>query len=447
MKKIHPIALWVAGSLLVALFACNDPTVIGSDLLAGDQLDIQFTDTITIDAYTRTGDSVRTFAPLIIGSDIQSFLCGDFQDAPVFGSSVSNIFAQITIGSSPPEFEDAELDSIVFILPWQPDNFYGNTNEDFEIELFELDDSLSRDSVYYSNQSFEIKPGPIAHVQFTPNPTDSVTLAVPGQDSVFVKVAPQLRILLDAAFSAGFFNADKSNFATDPSFLAFFKGLRISPASQNGGMLSFNLRSPIAGMRTYYHKDTIYEDYFFPIFTANVVTMLMENDHTGSIAGEFTGTPSADADSLLFLQGMEGLSVVVEIPWVEDFEKVIINRAELEFTVVKLMEDFEDFEPVSQVIISEIVDDSTNIIIDDVQLAINRAGSKFNEIFGGNFDSADNTYKLNITSHFQGMMDGSKSKKLLVTVFKRVEFPNRVVLAGPGHSEHPVKLNVSFTRY
>ncbi|TAK38578.1 MAG: DUF4270 family protein [Saprospiraceae bacterium] len=448
MKKIHSIALWVAGSLLVALFACNDPTVIGSDLLAGDQPDLEFTDTITVKAYTITGDSVRTFAPLFIGTSIQSFLCGNFQD-PIFGRSVANIYAQVSLNlnASLPDFKDAELDSMVFILPWQSDNFYGRTNETFYLGLFELDESMSRDSIYYSNQSFKVKPGSIGHIQFTPNPADSVTLAVPGKDSVFVKVEPQLRVPLDASFSDGFLTAGETNFSSDSSFLAFFKGIRISPALQNAGMLSFNLRSSIAGIRVYYHKDTVYNNYFFPILTSNVVTTHMENDHTGSIAGAFADAPSANGDSLLFLQGMEGLSLVVEIPWVEDFEKVIINRAELEFSTVKLMEDFEDFDPVTQVVVSEIADDSTIKIIDDVQFAINRARSNFSQIFGGDFDSADNTYKLNITSHFQGMMSGSKSKKLMVTVYNRAEHPSRVVLAGPQHSAHPVKLNVSFTRF
>ncbi|MFQ5446381.1 MAG: DUF4270 family protein [Saprospiraceae bacterium] len=446
MKKLHPIAFWVTGLLLMALFACNDPTVIGSDLLAGDQLDIEFTDTITVNAYTRTGDSVRTYAPLIIGSDLKSFLCGDLQD-PIFGESVAEIYAQLSINSDIPDFDGAELDSLVFILPWQPDYFYGRTNETYEIELFELDEGMNRDSVYYSNQAFEVKPMPIGHVQFIPNPEDSVTLAVPGLDSTFVQVAPQLRIPLDEAYSADFFNADAGNFGTDSSFIAFFKGIRISPASQNGGMLSFNLRSSLAVLRAYFHRDTVYEDYAFPIYTSNVVTTHMTNDQLGSIAGDFLGGPSEEGDSLLFLQGMEGLSVVVEIPYVQDFEKVIVNRAELQFSTVKLMEDYEDYAPVSQVIISEIVDDSTTIIIDDVQLAINRAGDQFNNIFGGDFDSADNTYKLNITSHIQGMMDGSKSSRLLVTVYNRAEYPNRVVLAGSQHSEHPVKLNVSFTRY
>ena len=103
--------------------------------------------------------------------------------------------------------------------------------------------------------------------------------------------------------------------------------------------------------------------------------------------------------------------------------------------------------PPNSAVVSEIADDSSIKIIDDVQFAINRAGSNFSQIFGGDFDSADNTYKLNITSHFQGMMNGSKSKKLMVTVYNRAEHPSRVVLAGPQHSEHPLKLNVSFTRF
>ena len=77
--------------------ACNDPTSIGSDLLEGDQLDLDYTDTLTIISKTvRDADSVITFSTSSstpASFRLSAYLAGNFDD-PIFGRSESSIYSE-----------------------------------------------------------------------------------------------------------------------------------------------------------------------------------------------------------------------------------------------------------------------------------------------------------------------------------------------------------------
>lgn len=439
MKNLQSILLWAIGASMLALFACNDPTVIGSDLLSGDELDIEFTDTVTILTYNMEEDSVRMFDSENFSVSYNNIPVGEFID-PVFGISKATAYAQPNLNVSSPDFEDAELDSIVLILPWNADGVYGNLFETYSLEIWELSDDLRDSAIFYSNQTFEVNEM-IGSVDFTPEPEDSVRIKLHGQDTL-IEVIPQVRVTLTPEFGDRFFVDDTLKFGSTDLFHDFFKGFEIRPASQNSGMLNFNLRSPEAGIRVYYRQDTTYSQYLFPIFSTNVVTAKYEHDYAGSLASPFIGEDANVTDSLLFVQGMSGLNLAVEIPYADRLEDIVVNQAELVFPVLRLSEDDPLNTAVEQLIVSEMVDDTTLVVIDDIIFS----GANFPDIFGGQVEAGD-VYKMNISSYFQDMMRGLKSNKIVITVFLKPENASRVVLAGPGHADSPAKLNLTFTRY
>lgn len=446
MKHHLNEALWVLAALFFALISCNDPTVIGSDLLSGDELDIQFTDTLTLNGYTIKGDSVKTYDPDIFSTDFENFPCGDFQD-PVFGRTTSTIYAQLNLNTTIPSFLNGTLDSIVLILPYNADLSYGKLDETYSIEVYELDEALKDSVAYYSSGNFATKSTPIGVKDFIPKVTDSVSVVVPNNDSLVTQLqAPHLRVRLDQMFSALFFKADTSNFNTNTKFLEFFKGIQIRPVSTNGGLVSFKMRNSMTGIRVYYHEDSIFRQYQFPIFTGNVVTANFTHEYEGSIAADFIGPDSPGKDSLFFLQGMAGLNFNLEIPYANQFQNIVVNRAEIILPIVNLNEDDMIYSPVRQVVISEIKSDSTLRIIDDVSIALARIGDNFSSLFGGNV-TTDGEYRLNISAHFQDMVRGLVSNKMRVVVYFRAERPGRVVLAGPRNGTTPARVKLSFTRY
>jgi hypothetical protein len=448
MKHLRLAALYVLVLSLITLFSCNDPTVIGSDLLAGDQLDIEFTDTLTIRAWTVQQDSVKTYDKSPLSSEYSFFPCGDLRD-PVFGKSIARINTQLSLNTSSPDFDEAVIDSVILLLPYQKDKLYGKLDEIFDLEVWELDETLYDSLNYYSNHEAKLKPAMIGFAQFRPK-TDSITVIVPAKDTLITeKLPPHLRIRMEDAFVQAFLYSDSANFTSNKLFRAFFKGLQVRPpanGSGNQGMLNFNFRHSLAGLQVYYHEDTKFSQYKFPVFSSSLITAEFVHEYEGAFVKDYLGENGSRNDSLLFLQGMSGLNFDLEIPYADKLEKLIINRAEVLLPVVDLAGDNPDFDPVEQIVVSEIVNDTTFRTIDDLTFSINRAGDNFPQLFGGKILS-NHTYRVNISAHFQDMIRGQASKKMRFAVYLKPENASRVVIGGPTHATLPAKLRLSFTRF
>ncbi len=441
MTKIF-LAAAVAISLLQ--YGCNDPTVIGSDLFNDQQLDIDFTDTVSLRAWTIEGDSVLTFSPIVSGTDTRSFLFGDMQD-PVFGRVISTIYFQVSLNTVVPNFENAELDSIFLLLPYNANMSYGDIAAQFGMEVFLLDEQLHTDSFYYSNQSFKVRNASSGNHIFVPKPQDSLTIFEPSMDTT-ERYPAHLRVPLSANLGNFLLNTDPVNYSSDSLFYNMLPGFRLRPTITTPGMLSFDLRGFPAGLKIYYHQDTNHYEYTFPIFSYNVVTTHIQHDYTGSAVEPFLQKDQPKNDSIVFVQAASGTDIVVEIPWVQSLQNIIVNKAELEFKILRLPGDSEKYAHADQLLASQIIGDTAFILIDDVQFSLNRAGSNFGEIFGGKVLDGD-IYRLNISAHLQEMIEGQRSNKMLITVYNKVQKASRAAIGGPTHSLYPMKLRLSFTRY
>ena len=169
-----------------------------------------------------------------------------------------------------------------------------------------------------------------------------------------------------------------------------------------------------------------------------------EHDYTGSLAETYLDS-SEKADSLIFLQGMSGVTFTMQIPNTHFFADKVVNKAEIELTALELPEDMMGpFGPVAQMIISEVTDTSL-IIIEDVVFALER--SDLANIFGGDYDEELSPVKIrmNIAAHLRKMSLGLASDTIQITVLARPEIAQRLVLGGPGHADAPAILKVNFT--
>ena len=431
--------------------SCNDPTVIGSELLAGDQLDIQFTDTISIRTYNIVEDSISIFDPDFLAGNNASFPLGVYED-PIFGTSSSEIYAEVTLNGILPNFNEsgAELDSVLLILPYNAKASYGDLEDNFSLEVFQLRDQLP-DEELFSNRDYPVETL-IGTYDYRPAVNDSIEIFSPTLDST-IKLSPQIRIPLDMNdFDDRLFNVDDFvDTLTVVEFEAFMRGIAIRPTTTNKGMPSFNFRSNSSGIRVYYHVDTATFEYIFPIFPDNVVTAKYVHDYSPSmidIEGQFLGENAPFTDSLVFIQGMSGINFVIEVPHSESLSDKVLNKAEIVFPIQFLAEDAPNvYLPVDQIVVSEILDDGTLDLIDDVRFATNREGlGGFSTLFGG-IQESDDTYRVNVTSHLQDMSRGLVTERMMVNLFLKSEQASRVVLNGPGHSAQPAKLNLTFTNF
>ena len=178
-----------------------------------------------------------------------------------------------------------------------------------------------------------------------------------------------------------------------------------------------------------------------------------KHDYSGSLVEPFINEDTFTGDSMIFVQGMAGLNAKLSIPYAKNLkaENVIVNKAEMEVFVVILPEDEEDFhsDPTPQLFISKKNSDGDLVVITDVAEAVEATLSR---IFGGEIEEIqkNNTilyrYKMNITSHLQEMIDGIEpNDEIFIYSEAKGQRPQRVVLFGPNHPEHPIKLNVTYT--
>jgi hypothetical protein len=441
--------LWSLLIAFVALVSCNEPSLIGSDLLEDDRINVAFTDTLTMIGSQRTTDSLQTFGPAV-NQQLDSYLFGIYED-PSFGTASSVITAEARMDIDPPDFENAVLDSIVLSLPYTG-NYYGLINEPgqpFTMEVRLLEEQLDPEADYYSNQTFSSSEL-IGTRTFQPAPEDSVTIFLYGESGEGeLDLGPQLRIRLDDAFGQQLISQDPSVFSNDTTFLQTYPGIQLIPTSTNKGMVAFDLTDVAAGITVFYRVDTVFNAYTFEFNSSSVKTVTYNNDPTGSLLDNFLQNPEL-SDSLLFIQGMTGVSAVLEIPYAENFQDRLINQAILEMTVIYpdgIGED--DYPPVEQIIVSEIQDDSTLTVIPDVSFSLSSNNLVGN--FGGvPIESPSGqgiVYQMNLSAYLKELRNGIAPNRIQITAFPRAETASRVILCGPNHPEFPAKLKVSYTTY
>lgn len=432
--------------LAILLSACTDPTNIGSELLEDDQANVDFSDTITIKASTVIGDTIRTYSP-IVSSQLEYYLFGDMKD-PVFGQAKSSLYVQPRPNVLGQNFTmaDDDIDSIILVLPYDTLAFYGIYQQLFKMNVFQVEEDISRDKEYYSDQDFATSVSTIGAASFFPN-LDSIEIVDYGDGSVDTVLAPpHLRIALDNNLKSVLLSPDTSLYLSDSAFISQFKGIYLSPGEQGGGLISFDLFSLMGGIYVYYQQDGLPEQAQYGFKTASVRIANFEHDYTGTLIEPFIDQPDK-GDSLAFVQGLEGLNIELDFPHVESLKGVIVNKAELIIPIHQLEGDNPDrYSVVEQLLVSKKTEEDKLIIIEDVALA----GGDLSAIFGGVVidGEGDNPdfYRLNISAHFQDMIDGVEESKIVLTSFPKPTRAYRTIINGVKHPTDPIKLRLAFTK-
>ena len=139
----------------------------------------------------------------------------------------------------------------------------------------------------------------------------------------------------------------------------------------------------------------------------------------------------------------------------KSIRQIAVNKAELELTVANLPGDNENLEPSSRIFAYFINDDGAFQVIDDI--AIDRGILTSLSAYGGRLTEEEESgmnlqkYRLNLSTYFQRIVEGEQEQSIylrlaLATNFNKEIIPSRSVIFGPGHSEHPMKLKLIYTK-
>ncbi len=455
---------------LIATTSCNEPSLIGADVIDTDRPDVVFTDTLTIFASSIEDDSIQTYNSLNL---LITQLCGVLED-PIFGTSRAEINAQLRVAGSIPA-EDSltyfnnispsgtQLDSVVFVLEYDTAQFYGNPNSLQNISIYLLDEPMDNLATYYSTDNFDA-----GELLFsgTVNPSQyDTTISIPlGLDTIY---PPQMRLVLNKQqaqahplFSEILFK-DGSSFPyykSDDSLLQVLNGIKIiveNTTDPKDLMMAFKLSSSsLSGMFLHYHSPTDTSLYRFR-FTSNAAQMVnFSHDYDNSFIKPYIdgADDEQDGKDYIFVQGMQGVNGKLRIPYASGLKNAIINQAKLELTIATMVPNDEPIlrdEPLEQVFLSKRNEDGDLVTIADLNSAL---GISLTGIFGGNLvERIENnmvvkTYTMNISEHLQDMINGLEANdEIFITTIAKAQSANRSIIFGTGHPTYAPKLNVTYT--
>jgi len=439
----------------IYLSSCNDPTAVGSDLLDEDQANIGFTDTFAVDGYTAEREPVRVHSGFSDGQQL-NILFGNFND-PVFGRSSSTINAQvIPITDNPGFLENTGIDSVLLYLPYNVFGAYGKLDEEYGMEVYELDERLRADDEYFSDYEAMIKPEVLGSILEVPS-IDSIPFITYGGADPDTLYIPHMSVPIDPSIVEDFismYEQDTTFFMNDSLFLSTFNGFQLKPTTENAGMLSFDMFNDIGtafgGLYVFY-KDTadVSKSFRFPFNLNDRVTSFPQytHDYNGSIAEPYIGQNGAARDSLLFIQGMAGVEPHIELPPMDELKGTIINKAELEFFIRDFTTGDTLYLPSSPVVLTTVDEQGELQLIADAASALNR-GLNLAEVFGGiptEQSEGPMKYRMNITAHLQDVIDGIEGREMVLIPLGKSTQASRVVLYGPSHPEYGISLKITYT--
>ena len=432
---------------LIGALGCRKPdTDLGLDLVEGrDPLGVTVMDTLALIAYAQPEPAVRTSA-------LSGNVLGAYLD-PVFGRMAAGIVTQVRLSTNNvgqgQDNSGLVADSLVLALAYDGSRLsYGNLGPQV-FRILELDEDLTTDSIYRNNDNPVVKLQDLVSStrgEFAIRPLDSVTV---GDD----REAPQLRIPLSMDLAARLLGAfGTADMVDNQAFLGFMKGLWIIPGDEDpvlysNGALYLNLLSATSRLTLYYRntlpgqEDTLSFDLLINDNCVRYTTSV----HDPASAVE-SGLAQLLADSTqggqrTYLQALGGVRTRVSIPGLTGLgasSDLALAKAEL---VAPLEGTFHPFlPPPTQLFVFRTDAEGNDQLLPDQLLG--------QGVIGGEYDPDAMEYRFNITRYVQGVINGTYPDLPISLVPGSGGISAaRVVLAGPEHPEHPMRLELTFTEY
>ena len=374
--------LFPIGCILILSFAsCKKKTSnIGQNSIEGGEiLNSTVVDTFSLVSYSEYADSVITSTGSV-------GLLGSYND-PDFGNVNASIYTQLRLSSTSPNFGDISsitFDSLVLGLKYE--GSYG-TLESQTFEVYELTDTMSLDTYYYSfseksiNNQNLIDP---AHSTLTPDPLTNIYIDTTETDA-------QLRLKLDTTLAKELVTEainNSSNFSSNEMFNEYFKGLKINvnnigQSEGDGGIFYFSLNDPESKMTIYYQQDGVAKTFDFLINSSSAKFNNVTVDNSGKDIDEVINN-NALGLTKFYSQALKSRAVI-ELPGISNLpENIIIHEAKL---------------------LLPINSDNVYTAGDEVSVAtkLEKAYNLYN-IGSGVYDLSTNAFELDLKSYIQSII-------------------------------------------
>ncbi len=439
-------------SLFLVFISCSKSSELGGDIVGVDDYETHVSYDININAKTVNTSATRVFSKGQNPSEYQ-FL-GKIQD-PVFGESKAEIYAQFLLasGSFFSKFTDPVVDSVVLTMQYDSLSLRGRLRNSFmDLQVHRITEQLSNQANYYSNSQISYDQTPVGKLINSPvYGWDSLKVKTPVNGKIIdEKLVPHLRIPLDKSLGEELLGYDSLYYVSNSRFGEKFMGLHLSADVENT-LLAFNMLSgtgSLTALNVYYKEDTVPKLFKFYVTRGVAVSFsTYEHDYSNSIVEQFMNGSEAE-DSLLFLQGMAGVEIELEIEDLRQFEDKVINLAELTMYYADIP-GIETLMPDEKSLtITQSVDERDVLISDaeNAELSSNPAVAR--ELFGGNAVVIDSTLKktsFKVPVYFQEIVRGKYKPVVKIRPRTKNISADKGIFYGPNHPKYPMTLKVVYT--
>ncbi len=399
------------------------------------KLNVAFSDTTTIYAYSEIIDSIRS-------DKLSVSAFGSLKD-PVFGGTTAGFYTQFLLSINGYDFgEERQLDSLVLQIDYA--GWYGDTNVTLTAHTYEMLQGIYKDSVYYSNLQLPLDPVDYSNFSFEPQPTDSIVVL---EDTLPAMLRLNLSEI-NPTLGNKLLNATVDEMEDSEIFQEFFNGLFIQsqPIYDDGAILYFDLSSAYTKMSLFYsnsEQDSLRYDYLITTTTATV----NKYEHEYITANQefreqVIGGDTSLGQQKFYAQGYGGVQSLIKIPYVKKWAQkgnVAINEAKL---LLPGISGDEFFDAPGQMYLLSIDEDGLGSSLVDSD-----EGGLY---FDGEYNDARNLYEFRITRYIQSLISDTTlpNRGLYLFLFGGSVHPERFIFKGnqiESDSTTGIKLEILYT--
>lgn len=471
-------------TLLISLFVlggCKNPSGIGLDVQPGDEIAFDVIDSLTLHAVTLQDDSARS------GAFNQTTF--GLLDDPVIGKTSVDLALAIGKPAVIPRIrDDAEIDSVVLVLPYGSDFFGDSTSSSFTLQVRQLDEVFVEGA--HSNKQWSVKGtvlGTRTLQRFAYKDSLTIYKHIEEKDSL-IRVEPQLRLALSTDFFKDLLNesVDSASISTAAGFNNHVKGLYLnvdeSTSSGIGSLATFKGVGEVTGIELVYRQpngkdgddaaiDTVRT--FLPTTVAGTGGSLglassITRVYTPAVQEQLEN-PEGDFETI-YLQAPAGLRARLSLPHIDSLKKegLAINKAELVLYVDQEAsgDNFGYYAPRLTLYREDIAGQRQPLPDGDTRSDGQRFSGDprslwyryggFWQAFGGEYQQEEQRYIFQITSFVQDLLlDRLKSNAFFIAPAsvsdERIPYHSvlntgsRAVIAGGQHPTYKMKLNIYYT--
>ncbi len=443
-KNVKRAIVLIAPFLFIACEKSAGSGELGFNQVIGGQAGV---DSLKLDVitYTRKVDSVLVALPFndqvnLVGGYRGNRLAGRLVD-PYLGVAEASIVSQMVLSQVNADFGDSPVvDSVNLILRYS--GHYGDTSKLMSLEVFELAESLSDDSTFYSSFKPQLGTKIGGLNNFIPRPNSTIT--IDGET-----LPPALIIPLDVDYFQQNFadvgNGSFPSFSTNNDFIEYFKGIVIKAEdNSDGSILYFSLENSLSEAVIYFHNNsdtsTIEVTFSQSLSRVPIGFSVFQQDYSNA-AFDLQNQDTQNGELTTYVQSMGGVTTVINIP---DLDTIVgkgwvINRALLELYTQR--GTGSGLAPNARV---EPREEEESSIGDRILDFTSGGGLGNGTIRVGQL--RDNRYIFDLSRYVFSVANGEERDNLIIVPTSFSTTANRTLLRGGSDPVEPAQLIIYYTK-